>query len=159
MAPAGAALAGLAILQFLVVVGCSPERRTDKHPAAQEQRSLATIAELELDDSEMFSVAAIDITELERRLLGHVAIRGGLIILHGPFHDRSYTYVLPANTPWTISCGYGLTVYFGTAVTGIDGETDNVVRLDLFWGLIPRELCAAIAPALGKAVHSISAAR
>jgi hypothetical protein len=159
MPPAAAALAGLEILQFLAVVGCSPERRTDKKQVAEERRSLAAIAELELDDGEMFSVAAIGITELERRLRGHVVVRDGLIILHGPFHDRSYTYVLPANTPWTISCGYGLAVYFGTAVSGIDGETDNVVRLDLFWGLIPRELCAAIAPALGKAVHSISAAR
>jgi hypothetical protein len=155
MAPAGAALAGLAILQFLVVVGCSPDRRTDKNKAAQERRSQAAIAELELDEAEMFSTAALDVTELERRLRGHVAVHDGLIILHGPFHDRSYTYVLPANTPWTISCGYGVAVYFGTAVTGIDGETENVVRLDLFWGLVPRELCDVIGPALGKALRSI----
>lgn len=106
MAPAGAALVGLAILQFLVVMGCSPERRTARGQPVEETRSLATIAELELDEGEMFSTAVIDVAELERRLRGHVAIRDGLMILHGPFHDRSYTYVLPANTPWTISCGY-----------------------------------------------------
>ena len=60
--------------------------------------------------------------------------------------------------PWVISCGFGVTVYFAAAVTGIDGETGNVVRLDLFSGLIPQATCDTIAPALGGALRAMATA-
>ncbi len=104
----------------------------------------------------MFSAAAIENAELERQLRQHVSVQNGLLILHGPFRDRRLTYVLPADSPWVISCGFGVTVYLGVAVTGIDGETDNVVRLDLFWGRIPRERCDIIGRALGNALRALS---
>ena len=156
MTPGAWATAGAAIAHTLLLVACSQEASTHKE-AVGEDRSPAELAELEFDHREMFSVAAIDNAEMERRLRGHVSVRDGLLILHGPYRDRRRTYVLPANSPWVISCGFGVTVYFGTAVTGFDGETDNVVSLDLFWGRIPREICDTVGPALGKALRAMSA--
>ena len=73
---------------------CGPDK-ADQNGAADELLSPAAVAELKLDDGEMLSIADIDNAELERRLRGHVGVRDGLLILHGPFLDGSDTYVLP----------------------------------------------------------------
>lgn len=159
MSPRAWATAGAAIAHALLLASCSQNETAPEKALDEEQRSPAEITELELDHREMFSVDAVDEPELERRLRGHVSVRDGLLILHGPFRDQRDTYVLPANSSWVISCGLGVTAYFGSAVTGMDGETDNVVRLELFWGYIPRATCDSFAPALGKALREETVAK
>jgi hypothetical protein len=158
MAPGAWATAGAVIAHALLLVACSQDENAHKKAVAEEPSSPAEVAELELDHGEMFSIDALDNAELERRLRGHVSARDGLLVPHGPFRDQRDTYVLPADSPWVISCGFGVTVYFGSAVTGNDGETDNVVTLDLFWGHVPREICDAVGPALGEALRAMPTA-
>jgi hypothetical protein len=48
--------------------------------------------------------------ELERRLLKSVSVQDGLVIIREPLSAGFFTYVLPATSPWVISCGIGLSV-------------------------------------------------
>jgi hypothetical protein len=75
------------LLLFLFLIGC--ERR---------EETPVTDADIEL----MKDVGTAG-PDLERRLLNSVSVQDGLVIVRAP--SPGDTYVLPDNSPWSITCG------------------------------------------------------
>jgi hypothetical protein len=88
--------------------------------------------------------------ELEQRLMKSVTVQDGLLLVRDPLMGQFESYVLPANSPWIISCGIGLSVTFGTAVSGDGSSVGNEVEIHLARPMIKQEACAVLAPSLGK---------
>jgi hypothetical protein len=86
--------------------------------------------------------------ELERRLLNSVSVQDSFIIVSAP--PLGNTYVLPANSPWVISCGEGVSVTFGSAVFGDRSFVGNDVQIELTTTLINQSDCATLALSLGR---------
>jgi hypothetical protein len=92
--------------------------------------------------------------ELEHRLLNSVSVQDGLIIIHATSLDD--TYVLPANSPWVITCGRsGIWVTFGNAVSGDTSAVGNDVQIELTTAFINQGDCAVLAPSLGRRIKAM----
>jgi hypothetical protein len=59
-------------------------------------------------------------TELERRLSEAVRAQDGIVIIHDPATGRHMSQVLSPNTPWVLSCGVGISIVFGSSVSGYE---------------------------------------
>jgi hypothetical protein len=94
--------------------------------------------------------------ELERRLRAFLAVREGLIIVR---HLRQReVYTLPVDSPWIVSCGFGLTLHLGGAPEGDHEDIASLVEVSLTrLFLIPPSLCEQLAPAVGKTLQRILA--
>jgi hypothetical protein len=87
--------------------------------------------------------------ELEKRLVASVSVQEGLIIVRAP--SSRDTYVLPDNSPWVITCGsQGVSVTFGSAVSGDRSYVGNDIELDLTMIVISQANCGTLAPQLGR---------
>jgi hypothetical protein len=99
--------------------------------------------------------------ELEQRLTASIQVQDGLIIVHDPVIGQIESYVLPASSSWTISCGFaGLSVALGNSVSGgsISGEATslgNDIELRLAEARIDQKDCAVLGPRLGKRLKAI----
>ena len=92
--------------------------------------------------------------ELEKRLVASVSVQDGLIIVRTP--SSGDTYVLPDNSPWVITCGsQGVSVTFGSAVSGDGSHVGNDVELDLTMIFISQANCGTLAPQLGRRLKAM----
>lgn len=92
--------------------------------------------------------------ELDRRLRAFLAVQEGLVTVRD-LRARE-VYILPVNSPWVISCGFGLTVHLGGAPEGDHEDTASLVEVSLTrLFLIPPSLCDQLAPTVGKALRRI----
>jgi hypothetical protein len=92
--------------------------------------------------------------ELEKRLLASVSVQDGLIIVHAP--SSGDTYVLPDNSPWVITCGSeGVSVTFGSAVSGDGSRVGNDVELNLTIIFMSQANCGTLAPQLGRRLKAM----
>jgi hypothetical protein len=83
--------------------------------------------------------------ELEKRLVASVSVQDGLIIVRALASDD--TYVLPDDTPWVITCGSeGVSVTFGSAVSGDRSHVGNDVELELTMIFISQANAALLLP-------------
>jgi hypothetical protein len=85
-----------------------------------------------------------------------VRVEDGLIMVRDPV--LAEYYVLPASSPWVISCGItGLSLTFGSSVSGGGGESTvgNDIELELEMASIKEGDCATIAPRLGKQLKAL----
>jgi hypothetical protein len=90
--------------------------------------------------------------ELEKRLVDSISVQDGLIIVRAP----GDMYVLPDNSPWVIACGSeGVSVTFGSSVSGDRSYVGNDVELDLTMTFIGQADCAALAPHLGRRLKAL----
>jgi hypothetical protein len=64
-------------------------------------------------------------TELERRLSENVRAQDGIVIIHSPMTGRFMSQVLSPNTPWVLSCGVGISIVFGSSVSGDASSISN----------------------------------
>jgi hypothetical protein len=97
-------------------------------------------------------------TELERRLSEAVRARDGIVIIHDndPMIGQSESQVLSPNTPWVLSCGAaGISIVFGSSVSGYEGRTINDVEVRLAYNTVDESACAALGPRLGKRLNAI----
>jgi hypothetical protein len=105
-------------------------------------------------DTELMNDVGTAGPELERRLLSSVSVQDGLIIVRAP--SPGDTYVLPDNSPWIITCGReGVSVTFGSAVSGDRSYVGNDVQLDLAMTFIGQADCAILAPQLGRRLKAL----
>jgi hypothetical protein len=66
------------------------------------------------------------------------------------------TYVLPDNSPWVITCGSeGVSITFGSAVSGDGSHVGNDVELDLTMIFISQANCGTLAPQLGRRLKAM----
>lgn len=111
-------------------------------------------------EQQMFSNPFRAEVEFDRRLRQQVSVEGGLLIIRNAPVNELVTYVLPADFPWVISCGYGFNIHFGTAVDGTEGYTSNLVQLDLAEGFeIPPSTCNELGLLIGKTLVSMLRAK
>jgi hypothetical protein len=83
--------------------------------------------------------------ELEKRLVASVNVHDGLIIVRAL--SSGDTYVLPDNSPWVIRCGSeGVSVTFGSAVSGDRSYVSNDVELNLTMIFISKQIAALLLP-------------
>jgi hypothetical protein len=94
-------------------------------------------------------------TELERRLSENVRAQDGIVIIHSPVTGKFMSQVLSANTPWVLSCGAGISIVFGSSVSGYEGTTSNDVEVNLAYNIVDENGCAALGPRLGKRLNAI----
>ena len=98
--------------------------------------------------------------EFERRLTTSISVEDGLLIVRDPIMGKFELNVMPANSPWVISCGYGLSVVLGTTVSGISirGENTNLgndIQLQLTEAKIDQKDCDVLGRLLGKRLKII----
>ncbi len=93
--------------------------------------------------------------ELERRLLQSVKVDDGVVLVRDPVLGKVFSHVLPTSSPWVISCGSGLSIVFGTSVSGDGSSVGNDVELTLATGYINQDKCAILAPRLGKRLKTL----
>ena len=92
--------------------------------------------------------------ELEKRLVAGVSVQDGLIIVRAL--SSGDTYVLPDNSPWVIRCGSeGVSVTFGSAVSGDRSYVSNDVELNLTMIFISQANCGTLAPQLGRRLKAM----
>ena len=64
--------------------------------------------------------------------------------------------LLPTKSDWTVSCGLtGLSVAFGSTVTGSADGVKNNAEITLALGPIQKDKCRELAPLIGKEVQQI----
>src|SRR5262249_47974867 len=93
--------------------------------------------------------------ELERRLRASISVQEGLLVVRDPIIGKFQSYFLPSTSPWVIHCGSGLSIVFGTSVTGYGSQTGNDVEVDLLYGVIDEKSCATLGPRIGKQLKSM----
>jgi hypothetical protein len=102
---------------------CGEGETTSKQPSVLQNQMKAD-ADLMLDIGRAG-------TELERRLSENVRAQDGIVIIHSPVIGQFMSQVLSPNTSWTLSCGFGISVVFGSSITGSEGSTGNDVEVRL----------------------------
>jgi hypothetical protein len=126
---------------------CGESETPAKQPSELQDRTKAD-AELMLDIGRAG-------TELERRLSESVRAQDGLVIVHDPVTGKYISYVLSPNTPWVLSCGVGISIVFGSSVSGAEGSTSNDVEASLAYNTVDQRACAVLGPRLGKRLNAI----
>jgi hypothetical protein len=95
-------------------------------------------------------------SELERRLVQSVSAHDDLIFVQDPVLKKVASYVLPSNSPWVMTCGFGgLSIAFGTSISGDGASVGNDVELNLTTALITQDGCSALAPRLGRRLKAL----
>jgi hypothetical protein len=93
--------------------------------------------------------------ELERRLSEAVRAQDGIVIIHDPVTGRFMSQVLSPNTPWVLSCGVGISIAFGSSISGDASSISNDVEVRLAYNTVDESDCTALAPRLGKRLNAI----
>ena len=120
----------LAIVLLSLVLGACDERR---------QNTSAVDPDIEL-----MNEPGTAGPELEKRLVASVSVQDGLIIVRAL--SSGDTFVLPDNSPWVITCGSeGVSITFGSAVSGDRSYVGNDIELDLTMIVIRATCKTAIA--------------
>ena len=91
--------------------------------------------------------------EFERRMMTGLTVQDGLVWVRDPNSGSVslITYLLPANSPWTISCGFGgIEIILGNSVTGDSSGAGNDVRMLLTATNIGLENCKTLSFRIGK---------
>jgi hypothetical protein len=93
--------------------------------------------------------------ELERRLSEAVRVQDGIVIIHDPVTGRFMSQVLSPNTPWVLSCGVGISIIFGSSISGDASSISNDVEVRLAYNTVDESDCTVLAPRLGKRLNAI----
>jgi hypothetical protein len=128
----------LSIVLLFLSLGACDERRQDTSAVDP--------------DMELMKDAGTAGPELEKRLADSISVQDSLIIVRAT-RDM---HVLPDNSPWVITCGSeGVSVTFGSAVSGDGSYVGNDVELDLTMIFIGQADCGTLAPQLGRRLKAM----
>jgi hypothetical protein len=128
------------VLMLLSLAACGERQEKSKVPMVNE-------------DDVLLKDIKRAVPELEGRLMERVSVQGGLILIRDPVADISY--VLPTNSPWLVRCGFGVSVVFGTAVSGDGSSVNNDAKIDLAEAFVTQDNCSALALQLGRRVRTM----
>lgn len=92
---------------------------------------------------------------LGKRLNEYLSEEDGFYIVRDPVRGMFQETILPVTSPWSIECGMGLKLVFGTGVSGDSAEVTNEATITLSMGLIPIEECKPIGLALARSVRDL----
>ena len=136
------------LLPLCFGLGACGESETPSKQPTELQKQMKADADLMLDIGRAG-------TELERRLSEAVRAQDGIVIIHDPATGRFMSQVLSSNTPWVLSCGVGISIVFGSSVSGDGSTTSNDVEVNLAYNTVDESDCAALGPRLGKRLNAI----
>src|SRR4051794_2593303 len=97
---------------FVTLVCLSLTTCSESLPPEKKAKTLMDV------DAELLRDLARAGPEVERGLQRWVRGGDALIFVRHPLIGKVIFYFFPATSPWVISCGVGLSVTFGTAVSG-----------------------------------------
>jgi hypothetical protein len=82
------------------------------------------------------------VIELKRRLDRSLEMTDGFLTVYDLGTDKLNRHVLPTTSSWSINCGFGFSIVFGSAISGDRDSVGNDVKLNLAMaGVIPKETC------------------
>jgi len=138
----------LSLLLPLCLGGCGEREAesSDQHSEIQDQMKADADLMLDIDRAG---------AELERRLSESVRAQDGIVIIHRPVIGQFMSHVLSPNTPWVLSCGVGISIVFGSSVSGDASSISNDVEVRLAYNTVDESACAALGPRLGKRLNAI----
>lgn len=134
------------IVLLLALAACGPAK-TPEHKSAPSKMA-RFLAPLPTDPQK----AAI---ELQKRLDASIEIKDGFLIVHDPIIGELDETILPTNTSWSVSCGLGFSVAFGSAISGDETSVSNATELNLALGVVPRGTCDVAGLAVAKHLRAI----
>ena len=137
----------LSLLLPICLGGCGEDETASKQPSESQDRMKA--------DADLMRDIGRAGTELERRLSESVRAQDGIVIVRNPVTGKYISYVLSPNTPWVLSCGVGISIVFGSSVSGAEGSASNDVEVNLAYNTVDQRDCAALGPRLGKRLNAI----
>jgi len=137
----------LAVAIAMLIVACDDRDTTSKQET--DKQAAALVADVEAD-RQMLKDAGRAGAELENRLRKAVTLQNGLIIIHNPAEAELEMHVLPSSAPWMLNCGIGVTVVFGSSVTGDSSSVQNDVDVVLTSATVDPPLCETLAPRLAR---------
>lgn len=116
-------------------------------PASHDDKP-SEVAAIAAEQATMGQPAAA-LEELDRRMRAMVQIRQGVLVVKAPESAMYVTDILPLATPWSMRCGVGVVITFGTSISGgPDGYgSDVLVRLSPVF--FDEQACSLIGPELG----------
>jgi hypothetical protein len=155
--PIAIVIAGALIAGALLCLAACDESPKPKQSSRQSNEAASEVSE----DAALLKDLGRAGAELERRLLKSVSIQDGLVLVRTT--AGYFTYVLPTTAPWVISCGAGLSVTFGTAVSGeassdgneVEIHVGNDVQIHLIVAPVDPDACAVLAPQLGQRLKAM----
>jgi len=131
----------------LGLAACGEGETTSKQPSELQNQMKA--------DADLMLHIGRAGTELERPLSENVRAQDGIVIIHNPVIGQFTSQVLSPNTSWILSCGFGISVVFGSSVTGSEGSIGNDVEVRLADNTVSESDCATLGPRLGKRLNAI----
>jgi hypothetical protein len=133
------------ILVCLSLPACDDSPQRSNGDRAQDEASVAD------QDAALLKNLGNAGLELERRLQKGMSVDDGLVFVRDPLMGSIASYVLPTSSPWVISCGVvGISVLFGTAVSGDGSSVGNDVEIHLASTFVNQDQCAVLTPPLGR---------
>jgi hypothetical protein len=139
---------GAIALGFCVLLGACDGRNTD-------QKSNKDSEEIDKETALMADAERAG-PELERRLQADVSAADGLVFVN---YFNVQLFILPATTPWVIRCGSGLSITFGSSVTGSvekgAGDVENEIVIYLTPSPIDQKHCSVLGRLVGKRLQAI----
>lgn len=135
-------------LPICLGLGACSESEAPSKPPSEAQDRMKADADLMLDINRAGA-------ELERRLSEAVRAQEGVVTVHDPVIGKFFSFVLSPNTQWVLSCGAGISIVFGSSVSGEEGSTSNDVEVHLAYNTVDEKDCATLGPRLGKRLNAI----
>ncbi|WP_369720349.1 hypothetical protein AB8Z38_24650 [Bradyrhizobium sp. LLZ17] len=126
---------------------CGEKELASKHSSEAENQMKA--------DADLMRDINRATAELERRLTEGVRAQDGVVIIRDPIIGKFFSFVLSSNSPWVLSCGAGVSVVFGTSVSGQEGSAGNDVEIRLAYNTVDEKDCAVLGRRLGKRLNAI----
>ncbi len=132
----------IALVFCLLLNGCDQHDPSEKSEALKRQD----------EEQALLSDPVRAEPELERRLNAAISVQGRVLIVRDPILGNIGSAYLPANTPWVINCGAGVSVAFASPVSS-DGS--NEAEVNLSYGFSEQKDCAVIGPQLANRLLDI----
>jgi hypothetical protein len=145
------------LLIVAVVTGCSPA--TNKHRANDEQKP-EVAPDIKMALTPLPKGAAQATIELERRLDALLDVKDGFLIVYDLGIGKMNRHILPASSSWSLNCGLGFSIVFGSELSGDRDSVENDVRLSLSSaGLVPKPVCDVVGLAVARHLREKLAAK
>jgi hypothetical protein len=132
----------------LMLTACGPTDSSNEKqqlPSAQSKKMS--------EQAELLTKPNRDNSDFVRQLRAQVKAVDGLLVVEDQLLPE--LSVLPLNSPWVVNCGIGLSVAFGTAVSGSTGDVSNDAKVTLTLLPIAKERCKELAPIIAKDLQLI----
>ena len=133
---------------LLTACGPSDSSKEKQQPPSAESKRMSEVAKLMTNPNR-------DNADFIRQLRTQVKIVDGLLVIEDQLLPELSMSILPRNSPWVVNCGVGLSVVFGTAVSGSSGDVSNDAKVTFTLMLIAKDRCKELAPLIAKELQLI----